>query len=183
MNRRTLLAVAAFALSIAIVAGSGSFTSASADRPVSVNVVADDRAFVGIETESHELTNGNHRVVVATITNRFDTRLNHASVTVPGEPSGPPPVIGDVESPSTIDSGGEIDVRASVRCGNATSGASIPLRIEAWSENVHVEMTRSVTISCTGTVPGNESDEANETNSSADDPPDESGSDDSSGTP
>jgi uncharacterized membrane protein len=159
MNRRTLLAVAMFALSVAVVTGSGSFTSASAERSVSVDVVEDERAFVGIERAGPEVPNGNHEVVLMYVTNRFHSKAESISVVAVGEPSGPPPVVQELTHPSKIQAGEKIPVRAKVTCGNATTGGEILVRLNVTTDGATVEMTRSVTIECTGAPPANESSE------------------------
>lgn len=167
MHRRTLLAVAVFALSIAIVTGSGSFTSASAERPVSVQVVEDERAFVGVETVPHELANGKHHIVLIHVSNRFGSDVESITVTVIDEPSGPPPVVQGLSYPSTIQTGGTIDVSADVACGNTSTEDPVRLRMTVTTGDATVEVTRSVTIVCTGSPAANESSESGTTDTSA----------------
>jgi hypothetical protein len=159
MNRRTLLAVAVFALSIAVVTGSGSFTSASAERPVSVDVVDDEHALVGVDTVNHELANGRHQVVLMRVSNHFHSDVTSVTVTVIDEPSGPPEVVQRLSYPSTISTGETIEVSADVACGNTSTQGPVRLRMNVTTGDASVEMTRSVTIECTGAAPANESSE------------------------
>ena len=167
MNRRTLLAVAVFALSVAVVTGSGSFTSASAERSVLIDVADDDHAFVGVENGTHKLPNGQHEVVLMNVSNRFDSDVEAVTITVIDEPSGPPEVVQRLSYPSTIPTGETIEVSADVACGNTSTQGPVRLRMNVTTGDASVEMTRSVTIVCTGAAPANESSESDTTDSSA----------------
>ncbi|MFT4958138.1 MAG: hypothetical protein ACI9EZ_001459 [Halobacteriales archaeon] len=172
MHRRTLLAVAVFALSIVIVTSTGSFTSASVERGVSVAVADDDHAFVGVEAKEPVLDNGNYTVTLMEVSNRFNSDLEEVSVEsdaviANAETTGPPPVIKEVW---TVDSQGDartIQVKASVTCSNAASGGTVPVHLTVSTGGVSVEMTRSAYITCTGEPHGNGSPASSSESSSA----------------
>jgi len=73
MKRRQLVLLLGGGSAAAASAGTGAFSSVSADREVSVNVVEDDEAYLGLEQTSHEIS-GSHTDVVK-ITNQFTSPL------------------------------------------------------------------------------------------------------------
>jgi hypothetical protein len=171
MRNRTILAVVMVFLSIAAVTGTGSFTSASVDRPVSIAVVEDERAYVGIHENRPVISPGTHDVVLVRIANRFDSDVENVDVTVRDDRRlletgrGTPPIVHDVDAPYAIPEGGDGFVEANVTCGATNTEAIVPLRITLGTGNVTAEMTRNVTIECVGPPPANESEGTNSTGS------------------
>jgi hypothetical protein len=152
MHRRTLLAVAVLALSIAIVTGSGSFTSASAERPVSVQIVEDHSAFLGVDYQENvqvTITNGSEtETIELRIQNRFgeaidvkvrkirvDGPLTGENVTIPSEANHLQPY-------------DEPTIPLTVTC-HEEGTSSISYEILATGSSVRVEMTRKLTVQCT----------------------------------
>ena len=149
------LAIAALLL----VSTTGGFTSVGADRGLSVAVADDDEAYLGIETTDPTLANGRHDgVVLATVTNRLPGPLTDVDVRVTGATGGQPPKLlpqgnPDVTAPATLDVSEQGVVTADLACSAAGGGAHTvtwDLHIEASAEGATVELTRPVTVTCTG---------------------------------
>ena len=99
MGRRRRIALLALCVASAtLVVGSGAFTSTSAERPVSVDVVGDDEAYMSLEYEENEevpeLSAGEStKEEYLTVRNRFGQ-----SVTI------------DVDAVTTVSGGLDVDV-------------------------------------------------------------------------
>ncbi|WP_340099257.1 hypothetical protein [Salinibaculum salinum] len=83
MNVRTLLVVCgAIAMVVALTTGTSGFSSATADRSVTVSVAEDDTALLGVERSLSGVTNGTTNLTVA-VTNQFsDTSFTNVEVRV-----------------------------------------------------------------------------------------------------
>jgi hypothetical protein len=63
--------------------GTGGFSAVAADRSVDIQVVDDDRAYLGIEQNATTINDTTNLTV--TVTNRFTERLGRVTVTLSGE--------------------------------------------------------------------------------------------------
>jgi hypothetical protein len=120
MTRRALLVVAGLVV-LATVVATGGVSSVTADRPLSVAVVADDRAYLGYDPG--QVDNGTW---TPRVTNNFEVTL---TVTVR--------VDGDSASTTLAPGEGATLVLEGVACGDAAS-------ITAVGRSVRVEMDRPV---------------------------------------
>jgi len=162
MNRRWLYG-AMIVLAISLLVGTGSFSAVSADRGVAITVADDDSAFLGFTSEAPVLDNGRHNeTTLATIHNRFDGRLTDVEVTISGDDNQSPQVkSGSDIKPSTLESGESGDIEADVQCSNSGGDGSTEdwqLEISASSDGASVDLTRTVTVECTGEGSGNSND-------------------------
>ena len=157
MRRAAYAGVALAAL--LLVSSTGGFTSVNADRPLGIAVADDDEAFLGIETTEPTLANGRHdAVALATVTNRLPGPLTDVDVRLTGATGGQPPKLlpqgnPDVTVPATLDVTEDGTVTADVGCSAAGGGAHTvtwDLHLEASGDGVTVELTRPVTVTCTG---------------------------------
>jgi hypothetical protein len=151
MGRRRLALLLAAVAATSLIAGAGGFTSARLDRGVSVAVVGDDAAYVGVESPDRTLVNGmNREVPLVTLTNRFDAPLDEVRVSV-ADDDGQPPTVRTVEPLDRLPSGESVTVDAAVVCedGPARSEA-VTVQVEAAGEGVSVALNRTLTLECTG---------------------------------
>jgi uncharacterized membrane protein len=157
MARRWLYGVLVV-LAISLLVGTGGFSSAAADRGVDVTVVDDDSAFLGITLESPVLDNGRHdETQLASVQNRFGVPLTDLEVTVDGDdPQSPkllPQSTPDVDVPDSIAPGESGTIEADIQCSNAGGDGPTEdwqLHISATSDVATVDLTRTVTVECTG---------------------------------
>lgn len=173
--RHVLLVLSATCL----VVGSGAFTAASVERGVSVSVADDEDAYLGLdvpeevtvaggewvtgsgastpaaagERQSNGAGNseqaGLRRQTVALfeVTNRFSASVD-VDVSIESRPGVP-----NVESVSPaedVDPGATASVTAVVTCPSGHPEKDLTLYITAEGHGVSVEMTRTVTVTCTG---------------------------------
>lgn len=129
MNRRAWVVLAAAAVALASTAGTGAVSSMSAERGMNVDVVEDERAYLGVDIETTTTENGT--AVNVTVSNQFpsgttlDVTVSHEGVTLyPGNHS--------LESGETRWATFE----------NATCGETV--RITASAGSVTVELERDV---------------------------------------
>jgi len=145
-------------LALSLLVSTGSFSAVSADRGVDVTVADDDDAFLGITLESPVLDNGRHDgTELAAIQNRFGTPLTEIEVTITGDDTQSPKLLPqgtpDVDVPDTLGPGDNGVIEADIQCSNA--GGSGPtedwqIHVSASSDSATVELTRTVTVECTG---------------------------------
>jgi plastocyanin len=133
--------------SAGLVVGSSGFTNASADRSVSVQVVDDDRAFVGYQAHDRTVENG-ETVALVTVENRFDHPVQVTDVEIEDGAI----TISNPMKPGPIHSGESRDIRGTVEC---TSGDStdIELTVTVAGEAVTAQLsgdteTREFTLTC-----------------------------------
>jgi hypothetical protein len=103
VNRRHLVLVALTLLSLSLVTGAGSVSSVSADRDVSVAVVEDEEAYLGIELGDTDWSN---RTRTLEVTNRASTRPIEVTA------SGTTVTVGPGEAESLTVSCGTVDLTA-----------------------------------------------------------------------
>lgn len=85
MKRRNLILLLGGASSGAMSVGTGAFSSMETERGVSMNVVDDDRAFVGYQSSDRHLpddANDDGTVDLVTMTNRFAQKLSVVDATI-----------------------------------------------------------------------------------------------------
>ncbi|WP_435064117.1 hypothetical protein [Halobaculum sp. EA56] len=140
-------AVGLLTVVVTVTAQTGAFVAVSADRPVTVNEVGDDEAYLGIDRTSVTVDgNTSDGEALATFTNRF-ARSVDVEVAV-DDPDGYP-VLEDVDGPGTLGVGDAGTLTADVRCDNSTAAQSITLDIEADGGNgLEFEATRTVAVEC-----------------------------------
>jgi hypothetical protein len=133
MTRR-LLPVALAVLAVASLAlSTGGFSATIADRGVSVAVVDDDQAYLGVDLETTDASNGTANLSV-TVANRFpaDTTLTAVEVEAGGETRTP------LAGGATVTTGDATTVRfANVSCGSTVS-------VTASGDGVAVTLSRPV---------------------------------------
>lgn len=181
MTRRVPLALALLGVALLAV-GTGGFSSSTADRSVSVAVVDDKNALlkvdVGNKTAEADETgdvdgvvrvdNGNsppenRNVPLITLENQADSsELTVAKVTAKtpvgerGLSAGRPPKISNVSAVSNADSTKRQIVAGSVVCANnKESEKTVIVSFTASSDQFTVELSRTVTVKCTGDPPEN----------------------------
>jgi uncharacterized membrane protein len=163
MARRWLYGVLVV-LAISLVVSSGSFSAVSADRGVAITVADDDSAFLGFTSEVPVLDNGRHdETPLATLQNRFGGPLTDVEVTISGDDKPSPTLLPqstpDVDVPDTIEPGDSGTIEADIQCSNVEGDGSTEdwqLHISASSDTATVDLTRPVTVECTGDGRGNE---------------------------
>jgi|GEM_PF-2864058 len=158
MKRRSVLAsMGAFTASGSLVMGSGAFTSAEVERNVTVTVVEDENAYVGLKylrdvtVEANGSNNQSENV--ARITNQFTT-----SVTVTLETDGPleyqlnedesDEEVGGGDNSAEIPTGTDAVFDAGVDCDQLDAGEPT-VTITANGTGVYGELDRNVDVECT----------------------------------
>lgn len=149
MRQRVGLSFVVLACVLTVVA-SGGFSSAEADRRLSVAVVEDDRASVGYDSPATLDVDGGDEATLVTITNRFDTRLADVDAEIHVENETLDVFVSD--TPASIGVGDAADVDVVVSCDHAVTaavqatitvqGAAISVTVSGDSE------TRTLTVSC-----------------------------------
>ena len=143
--RRLALLLGTLAL-VGGVVSTGGYSAVSAERDAAVNVVSDERSFLGVEIHDgtlHAETNDDAPLV--TLENRVGVPLTDVEVTVTDVPSRM--AVGSTDGPSSLGIGGPTTVTASVVCGGSQSG-TLTLQIHASGQSVSATIERSVWIDC-----------------------------------
>jgi len=151
MNAVRLLAVVGVAASLVLVAPqTGAFTSATVDRSVSVAVVDDENAYLGIQQSPVSVTGSqSSEVVLLTLTNRFQKPLD-ITVRVTARTTDRRPTVARASGPATLDAGAEASVTAVATCANSTATEQSTVSISASGDGVLVTADRTVTVDCVG---------------------------------
>lgn len=165
MRQRHWLAVLGLA-GLLVVAGTSGFSTVTADRSADVAVVADERAYLGVETANPSLEAGHHEEVrLAELENRFGNPLTDVDIVVHGN-KGTPPVMQGHDAPDALGVGGEGAVTATVNC-DAGSGSpdteTWTVSITASGPNTEVTLDRTVTVTCKPQPPANATAATNST--------------------
>jgi len=163
MTRLRRLAVVLAALAVVgTTVPTGGVTSVSAERGVSVDVVPDEEAFLGVTKHNQTVDPGlngdqgnstfRSQVTLLTVTNRFPSDL---TVEVSVDDAGaPPPKVKSLEEDDRsfeLPTGHADHVKANVVCGGGggpTESDVFAVEIVASSPGVTVELTRQVRIGC-----------------------------------
>ncbi|PSP72968.1 hypothetical protein BRC86_10865 [Halobacteriales archaeon QS_3_64_16] len=119
--------LATVALALALVASTGAFSAASADRGISVAVADDDRAYLGVQLDD----TGNESVEV-TLTNRFDSDLSSVTIST------------DTDTASlSLDSRDTGSVIVGIDCGDSKT-----VTIDGLGESASVSLERHASVGC-----------------------------------
>ena len=142
-SRLARLAIAFGALAVVLVAvGTGGYSSATADRAVSIDVADDAEAFLGLERDVVTDT-GNSTEISLTVTNRLSTEIrvdiDHRSTD--GSAVAVDPAGFDLEPGETR------DVRVEIDC-TSTDADDVELSIRAVGDRVEIELERAVDARC-----------------------------------
>jgi uncharacterized membrane protein len=139
---------------VVLAVGTGSFSASTSDRSVSVDVVDDEDAILGLVAEQPERAVGpngtrtHSDVPVLTVTNRFNSPIASIRVTVVSAETPTAVSVEHVEfSADSLGPGEAGTVDATVTCADAGT-ASVTVRIEAESESASVETTRTAIVEC-----------------------------------
>lgn len=153
MNAVRLLATVGVVASFALLTlQSGAFSSATAERSVSVAVADDENAYLGMQQSPVAVTGNRSRgVVLLTVTNRFPRPLDLAVRVTERNPSERP-TVARVSGPDTLAPGAESTVTAVVTCANGTGSETATVSLSASSEGVSVTANRSVAVRCAGSA-------------------------------
>ena len=132
---------------VALSSGAFGFTSVSADRALSVEVVDDEEAFLGIEEGPLDRCGGNQRLL--TVHNRFGTAID-ATVTVTKTEgvqvmsvSGPDDAIDPGESGDVI-----VQLKPDREAGSDGGDGSLTVRVSASGNGVEASATRTYATNC-----------------------------------
>lgn len=157
MNRRQVLIFTAAAIVVATSASpTGGFSAGSADRDISAVIALDDRAFLGVETIDQTVEAGPPKdVVLLELENRLGQRLTDIDVVVENDESTPP-VLQQTDAPSRLGVGERATVLTTVNCDDGNGNSDIEtwlISVSASGDDVMIELTRSVTVTCERTIP------------------------------
>lgn len=150
MRGRRVALVLALAVSVSLAVGASGFSALSADRTISVAVADDEEAFLALDVPSElEFDNGRHDgvVIIEFVGNNFPEPLE-LNITI-SDPRGSPVKL-DQETPDTLGSGETATVTVDLECSAGQEREDWDVDIVADGKTVHVELTRTVTIICTG---------------------------------
>ena len=148
MKRRHLILTLGGASAGAMTIGSGAFSSAQAERGVSVSVVDDDHALVGYdspsdETEGKSVTDG-ERVDLVTVENRFadGVEISIEDVTLDVDPDdGEFPKVTEVKyDDGTFGSGENETIEGTIECAGSGERATVELTVRVAGEGVSAEL-------------------------------------------
>lgn len=155
MRRRLYLALAALT-AVAVVTGTGGFSTAALDRGVSIQVAEDQEdGLVGVEApDSVTVRYGANRgpnsrgpVELLTVTNNFDRAVT-VEATVAGDTSSPPKLQGTARvDDDRLHDGEETAVLADITCANRPS-EDWTVTITVTSEGTSAVVSEEVTIVC-----------------------------------
>lgn len=142
-----------FGLAIGVLAavllatGTGGFSAMEADRGVTVAVVDDEHAYLGVTTHDHRLEPGMHDVTLLTLTNRFGRDLD-VTVTVTDDDRGPPLLIQSYDRSENLPAYTSRDVTADIVCSGQGGSETVTVAVVASSPGVEVQLSRDVTVVC-----------------------------------
>ncbi len=139
----------ALALVVA-VAGTGGFSSATADRGVAVDVADDASAYVGYDAAEPETVYGGNESALVTVTNRLPVSVSITDVDVDA-PAGLDVHVTD--SGGEIQPGAEATIVAAISCEETIEDAELLVTVSVDGDNVSVTLfgdgeRRTVTVSC-----------------------------------
>jgi hypothetical protein len=157
-RRRRLALVVALAAALVTATGTGGYTAAEADRGVNVAVVNDPNGLLGVEKR----VNGCGNQPRLHVTNNLgqDVEVSATVVDSLGVHVQPP-------SPSSVTLT-ELDPEANIKANVVPPGPptaidqAITLNVTAVGSGVRIELTRTVTVECTGGNNGEKEDEKEE---------------------
>ena len=157
MKRRNLILLLGGASSGAMSVGTGAFSSMEAERGVSVDVVDDDKAFVGYETPNDAPVSNGDEITLVRVENRFNHDVSIVDVNVEERAD----VLGEIsfyqdekkikEDVPIIGSGGDVEIKAPVNWNQSDEEADIEITITVEGSGVTAKLfgdmeTREFTI-------------------------------------
>jgi len=125
---------------------SGAFSAATADRSVTVAVVEDEDAYLGIERWTVSET-GQATTPLLRVTNHLSTTVE-VHITVVESGGAGRAVLNSVQGPDTLHVGESALVSAGVTCAGGTTAEPATLRIHASGSGVSVTAHRIPDIDC-----------------------------------
>jgi hypothetical protein len=136
MTKRIAFVLAVFAAFL-FVTGSGAFDAASTDRDMSVRVVDDEDAYLGITVQQTEGTLSGDAFALLSLEDNFRQDVSVDSVSIPDE------------APIRLDSA-SMDGPIEVNCTEASDegGEQVKLTIEVSGRNVEAVKNKQVTVTC-----------------------------------
>jgi hypothetical protein len=138
--RRQWLYASLVVLIAVVVVSTGSFAAMTSQRTVDVQVVEDEKAFLGVETIATTAEVG-HRVTVLRVTDNFeqDVDLDRVGLPAPGEP-----VALVTTGPAELEPHHDIVVT----CTRSAANDLVEFSIAAHGPSVSVDKTKTVALSC-----------------------------------
>ncbi|MFO7927778.1 hypothetical protein [Natronomonas sp.] len=144
-SRLGRVAVVFGALAFVLVAvGTGAYSSTTADRGVSIDVVDDAEAFFGLEREVVVDTENSTNVSL-TVTNRLSTAVDVEIVHRSTE-NGPPADIDPAEF--ELEPGETRAVRVAIDCRSTASTDDVELNIYGVGNTAEIELERAIDARC-----------------------------------
>lgn len=152
MFRRIATVVFALALLTSVVA-TGAFSTTTADRGISVDVVDDDEAYVGYEPGeiyAVNTTNQTTTETLITVTNRFSSSVELADIDVDAHPALEIVVL---DESGRIGAGESMDINAGIRCNEEIMSSDVAVSVSVDGEDVAAALdgdteTRMVAVYC-----------------------------------
>lgn len=163
--RHVSLALALAAL-VAFSVGTGGVSSTTAERGVSIAIVDDERAYLGIEAVDTNATSG-EEITLFRLTNRFDHELSELDGAVMNDDMSI-----EMAMPATLAPGASGPVNATFECTENTTEETI-VQIEVAGDGVSVVTNETVTVECTTaeiSTPSVSNQSVNSTNETATSP-------------
>ena len=144
---RALSLVLAFTAAVGLIFGTAGFTAMEADRGLSVNVTDDESAYLGYETVTDEVRDGEPTEVVD-YRNQFGSDLEEFDVDVSiADPESTDAAIRSVETPSSLDRGSAAPVSVTLSCSEEEPVALL-FRADGNGGGVSVSLDRVHTVTC-----------------------------------
>ena len=149
---RALSLVLAFTAAVGLVFGTAGFTAMEADRGLAVNVTDDESAYLGYETVTDTVRDGEPTEVVE-YRNQFGSDLDEFDVDVSiADPGSTEATVESVEPPPSLEEGAATAVDVTLRCPERER---VPLRFEfdGSGGGTSVSFDRVHTVTCAPTGP------------------------------
>ncbi|WP_424013428.1 hypothetical protein ACOZ35_09790 [Halorubrum xinjiangense] len=144
---RALSLVLAFTAAVGLVFGTAGFTAMEADRGLAVNVTDDASAYLGYETVTDEIRDGEPTAVVE-YRNQFGSDLDEFDVDVSiADPESTDARIDSVETPSSLGRGSAAPVTVTLSC-SAEEPVDLLFRADGNGGGVSVSLDRTHTVTC-----------------------------------
>lgn len=126
------------------IVATGGFSTAEAERGITVAVVDDDEAYLGYDEPDHTVeVNGTETVTLVKVTNRFPHDLTELATTVR---AGDPVSVDNVnDNVGTISSGDTAAITGEITCSRAGSTATVIVDVTASSSETEVTLDGDTT--------------------------------------
>lgn len=135
MNRRWLYG-GLLVLATTMLVSTGSFSALSADRGVDVAVAEDENAYLGVTTPENPTGTVGENFTLLTISDNSGSDLELDSVNI------------DDQSPIELTSDPESFGAVTVSCNQSADDQNVDVVIEASSDGMTVDKTKTVSVSC-----------------------------------